>query len=50
MHTKLERKSDSTNTSYYFIGDVTTLRIDTFKALYDLAKNEDVPNYNLDML
>ncbi|OGE52573.1 hypothetical protein PENARI_c010G05170 [Penicillium arizonense] len=31
-------------------GDVTTLRTDTFKALYDLANDDGVPNYNLDVL
>jgi anaerobic glycerol-3-phosphate dehydrogenase len=31
-------------------GDVITLRTDTFNALYDLAKDDDVPNYKLDVL
>lgn len=27
-----------------------SLRVEKFKALYDLAKNDQVPNYNLDVL
>lgn len=35
---------------YLYDGDVTSLRIETFKALYDLAKDDEVPNYDLDVL
>lgn len=48
MHTKLERNSDSTKT-ITSVMEMLQLRIDTFKALYDLAKDDDVPNYNLDV-
>ena len=35
---------------YLYNGDVTSLRVEKFKALYDLQKDAAVPNYDLDVL
>ena len=35
---------------YLYNGDVTSLRVEKFQALYDLQKDVAVPNYDLDVL
>ncbi|MCJ1467988.1 hypothetical protein MMC07_006614 [Pseudocyphellaria aurata] len=50
-HNKYESDASPGRGDYYlYNGDVTSLRVEKFKALYDLAKNDPVPNYNLDIL
>ncbi|KAI9152269.1 Dothistromin biosynthesis peroxidase dotB [Paramyrothecium foliicola] len=48
-HNKFE--GDASATHYYLHnGDVSTLRISKFQALYDIAKNDAIPNYDLDVV
>ncbi|KAI9755788.1 MAG: hypothetical protein M4579_004151 [Chaenotheca gracillima] len=50
-HNKYEGDASVARGDYYlYNGDVETLRVERFQALYDLAKNDAVPNYNLDVL
>ncbi|KAL8639495.1 MAG: hypothetical protein Q9228_003484 [Teloschistes exilis] len=47
-HNKYESDSSPARGDYYLEnGDVTTLKLNKFKALYDLQKNAAVPNYDL---
>ncbi|MCJ1235939.1 hypothetical protein MMC14_003914 [Varicellaria rhodocarpa] len=50
-HNKYESDASPGRGDYYlYNGDVTSLRVEKFQALYDLAKNDPVPNYDLDVL
>ncbi|KAL8786591.1 MAG: hypothetical protein Q9195_008148 [Heterodermia aff. obscurata] len=50
-HNKYESDASPGRGDYYlFNADVTNLRVEKFKALYDLQKDKPVPNYNLDVL
>ncbi|KAI9710050.1 MAG: hypothetical protein M1812_007514 [Candelaria pacifica] len=50
-HNKYESDASVSRGDYYlYNGDVNSVRIDKFTALYNLAKNDPVPNYNLDVL
>lgn len=50
-HNKYEGDASPGRGDYYlYSGDVTNLRVPIFKALYDLAKNDPVPNYDLGVL
>jgi hypothetical protein len=46
------KKANQVSTPDYYLynGDVEKLRVSTFKALYDLAKSDPVPNYDLSVL
>ncbi|KAF7563561.1 heme-thiolate peroxidase [Stylonectria norvegica] len=50
-HNKYEGDASPGRGDYYlYDGDVTSLKVSKFKALYDLAKDDEVPNYNLDVV
>ncbi|KAL2046473.1 hypothetical protein ABVK25_011842 [Lepraria finkii] len=50
-HNKYESDSSVSRGDYYlYNGDVSSVRVEKFKSLYDLQKNVAVPNYNLDVL
>ncbi|MCJ1467783.1 hypothetical protein MMC07_006408 [Pseudocyphellaria aurata] len=50
-HNKNEGDASPGRGDYYlYNGDVSSLRVEKFKHLYDLVKNDPVPNYTLDVL